>query len=773
MNRLSLRQQIFLGAGLSLAMLITIALLFNVFARELRDRDRSVTHTREVISYAHALSAATTKLENNLAAYVLTGDESFHNQFGSTLGDYSAQLTTLRLLVQDNPSQEKRLDGIVAAVEDWRTLIALPLINVRSQDASAAGMVSSAIGSGPAAVVEREIQQFIGVEEDLLNERQKAAADALSRMEMFTAIGTLFTLVLTLVMGSIIAGRIATPVSRVVAAAQRLAEGNLSQRVEAADGTNEVAVLARSFDRMADRITQTRQSLVAERDRLEAVLDATDDAILMEDAQGRQVVVNERFAEFFGIPQEKVVGMAGRDLRKHIMQCVSDPQAYERQVRDMFSDPGRVFQGYLEVVFPTPRTLYWFSAPVHSQDGQIIGRISASRDVTKEREVDRMKTEFVSQVSHELRTPLTSIKGFTDLILDGDAGEINDEQREYLGIVKQNADRLVALINDLLDISRLELGHVQLNIQPVDLSEVVRIVVTSLSPQIEQKSQSLTLQVEPGLPPVLADRDRLIQVVTNLVSNAYKYTPAGGAIRIEARPDNGLARVSVSDSGAGISPEDQQKLFTRFYRVDSSLTREVGGTGLGLSIVKSIVELHSGTISVDSELGKGSTFSFTVPLAALPEVTVDRRRPTADGRQPSAVSQTILVIEDEPAIAQLIRRYLERAGYKVASAGSAEEALEQLRQGVPDLVTLDINLPGIDGFDLAERLAESPETSKVPILVISVMHDDPRGLKLGLVHALPKPIDQEQLVKKVSGMLEQSLEGRCWSWTTIRGCASS
>jgi signal transduction histidine kinase len=235
--------------------------------------------------------------------------------------------------------------------------------------------------------------------------------------------------------------------------------------------------------------------------------------------------------------------------------------------------------------------------------------------VTQERELDRMKSEFVSQVSHELRTPLTAIKGFTEMLLDRDAGEINEEQEEFLKVITSNVDRLVLLINDLLDMSRIESGRLQLKLEAIDLEEIVQSVATTMRPLVNGKQQTLVVHIEPDLPRALGDHDRILQVVTNLVSNAHKYTPADGFISVAVGRVGEELGVAVQDTGIGIGPEDLARLFTRFFRVDSSLTREIGGTGLGLSITKSIVELHGGSISVASEPGKGSTFSFVLPIA--------------------------------------------------------------------------------------------------------------------------------------------------------------
>jgi DNA-binding response OmpR family regulator/two-component sensor histidine kinase len=337
------------------------------------------------------------------------------------------------------------------------------------------------------------------------------------------------------------------------------------------------------------------------------------------------------------------------------------------------------------------------------------------------------------------------------MVLDGDAGEINEEVEEFLGIVFGNAERLVALVNDLLDLSRVESGRIQLKSETVDLDEIVQTVVATMEQKIEEKGQSLSVGIDPTAKSVVGDKDKLVQVLTNYVSNAYKYTQAGGNIRIEISTKGDFAQVAVIDNGFGISPGDQEQLFTRFYRVDNSMTREVGGTGLGLSIVKQLIELQGGEVGVESALGQGSTFTFTVPRAAeaieRPEAAAG---PPAERGKPGA---TILVVEDDPDIARLIAHHLQKAGYRVNVAHTAEDALAHLAEDLPDLITLDIDLPGIQGDELARRLQADPLTHDIPVLILSVFVDEPGGMQLG-AFALSKPIDQQELLATVAHMLQ-------------------
>ena len=499
---------------------------------------------------------------------------------------------------------------------------------------------------------------------------------------------------------------------------------------------------------------ELQKSLQAEREsqaRIRAITDGVNEARVLVSPEQRIIDANQRFVELFGVPLERVVGQRLEDIRTMFDQVFAEAGELYESALASSADSAQENTRLVVQNWPQARELQLYSTPVRDQQG-FLGRLFVFRDVTHEREVDRMKTEFVSLVSHELRTPLTSIKGFTEMVLDGDAGEINEEVEEFLGIVHSNAERLVALVNDLLDLSRIESGRVQLKSETVDLNEIVQAVVVTMQQKLKEKDQNLSVNIDPAATSVVGDKDKLVQVLTNYVSNAYKYTQDGGDIRIVLSKQGDFAHVAVADNGYGISPEDQERLFTRFYRVDNSMTREVGGTGLGLSIVKQLIELMGGEIGVESALGQGSTFSFTVPLEAeaVPApVPAPPAGPPAEVGKPAA---TILVVEDDADIARLIAHHLQKAGYQARVAHTAEDALANMEQHLPDLITLDIELPGMQGDELARRLQADPLTHDIPVLILSVLVDDPSSMQFGAV-ALSKPIDQQELLATVGQML--------------------
>ncbi len=249
---------------------------------------------------------------------------------------------------------------------------------------------------------------------------------------------------------------------------------------------------------------------------------------------------------------------------------------------------------------------------------QFFGTVSIFRDITKEVEVDRLKSEFVSNVSHELRTPMTSIKGYVDLLLLGAGGEVSTTQRNYLQVVKNNAQRLQLLVNDLLDISRLESGQTQLEQRPFSIDKLINSLVYGYAKdRIEREDAPISLEsdLQEMLPFVYGDEERITQVLTNLLDNAMNYTPEGKIV-VRAETIDNYVQVSVQDSGIGIAPENLQRIFDRFFRADAADVQKVPGTGLGLAIVNSLITMHGGEMAVDSRLGEGSTFKFTLPVAS-------------------------------------------------------------------------------------------------------------------------------------------------------------
>jgi PAS domain S-box-containing protein len=360
-----------------------------------------------------------------------------------------------------------------------------------------------------------------------------------------------------------------------------------------------------------------------ERDRLESVLEATTDAILMIDDNGTVVMMTAQFETFTGVPRYEFLGASIESLAERVGSDMANV------LRALANNAVESLGGMFEILRPQHRILNWHSLRVYSRSGMVLGRIFAFRDTTRERELDRMKADFVSLVSHELRTPLTSVKGFSDLLLEKDLGALDPDIADFVSIIGLNADRLITLLNDILDITRIETDRVDFKPDLCSIPDVIEQVVASLQPLVNERRHILRIDIEPSLPPGWADSNRMVQILTNLITNAIKYTLHPGEITIRTRFISQLSDlpsqatrdqilpcvlVSVQDTGLGIAPNDYENVFKRFYRARTPAMRAVSGTGLGLTIVKSFVEMQGGQVWFESELGVGSTFFFTVPV---------------------------------------------------------------------------------------------------------------------------------------------------------------
>lgn len=373
----------------------------------------------------------------------------------------------------------------------------------------------------------------------------------------------------------------------------------------------------------------------------------------------------------------------------------------------------------------------------------------------KLKELDLMKSEFLNTVSHELRTPLTSIKAFAEILLDN-VGEDPETQSEFLEIINKESDRLTRLINNLLDLSRIEAGRMKWDRDPVDLHEVATSAVMSLRGAAEKKGLNLEVEIEEDLPTV-GDRDKLVQVITNLLGNAIKFTAEGGTVRVVAgRKDLLTARIEVHDSGVGIESQFFESIFEKFNQVDSSETRDIKGSGLGLPIARSITEHHDGRLFVESEVGVGSTFIVELPLHIESEPEPEAASQGSDfslseaGLQPG---QTVLVVDDEPSIRRFLRHILEAEGLLVMEARTGEDAVAMAMRERPAIVLLDLVLPDIDGFEVLSRLKQQSATRNIPVIILSIIEDEERCFRLGASGYLPKPIDRERLVDRVSRLV--------------------
>jgi signal transduction histidine kinase/CheY-like chemotaxis protein len=367
-----------------------------------------------------------------------------------------------------------------------------------------------------------------------------------------------------------------------------------------------------------------------------------------------------------------------------------------------------------------------------------------SQQAVKEmREIDQIKTQFLANMSHELRTPLNSIIGFSRVILKGIDGPVTDLQHQDLTAIYNSGQHLLGLINDVLDLAKIEAGKMELSFDEINITDIITSVMSTASGLVKDKSIKLVRNIHGDMPTVRADAIRIRQVLLNLLSNAAKFTDEGEIVvdaSIQPSPA-GLAEIliSVSDTGPGISPDDQEKLFQAFSQVDNSPTRKTGGTGLGLSISQQLIQMHGGRIGVHSELGKGSTFYFTLPIYRGKEEKVE-----------SYGSKVILAVDDDPQVIALYERYLQPQGYHVVPLLDPSRAKERAHQIKPFAITLDIMMPGYDGWQVLNDLKNDTETRDIPVIICSIIEEQERGFSLGAADYLLKPILEEDLLNALN-----------------------
>ncbi|MBI5789682.1 MAG: response regulator [Candidatus Schekmanbacteria bacterium] len=390
-------------------------------------------------------------------------------------------------------------------------------------------------------------------------------------------------------------------------------------------------------------------------------------------------------------------------------------------------------------------------------------------------EANRLKSEFLANMSHELRTPLNSIIGFSELMLDRIPGELNTDQEQCLNDILESGQHLLTLINDILDIAKIESGKTELNMEYFDLRQLVDKVERTVASLVGQKSQLLEIFLDKQIGEVYADGRKIKQVLLNLLSNSIKFTPEGGTIRVEAalKPDHYLIR--VRDTGIGLRKEEFDIIFDEFRQVDGSCTRKYEGTGLGLALAKRFVEMHKGKIWVESEIGKGSCFSFTIPLIRdngvtgnsdileeegtletepefdMPTVNRNLCNLSVKLSQPER-GRRILVVEDDPKAADLLRCYLNNEGYQVFVATSGKQAIDMANEIRPALITLDVMLPKRDGWDVLQELKSNQELSDIPVIVISIVDNKELGYSLGAVDYFVKPVDWLKMLPRIADL---------------------
>ena len=508
-----------------------------------------------------------------------------------------------------------------------------------------------------------------------------------------------------------------------------------------------------------------------------SLIESNIDALMTTDPRGIITDVNKQTEALTGCTRDELIGAP---FKNHFTDSARAEAGINRVLTEgkvtNYELTACARDGTMTVVSYNATTFY-------DRDRHLQGVFAAARDVTelkryehtlqhKNAELEaasRMKSEFVANMSHELRTPLNAILGFSELLKDGIAGDMTERQRGFIGNIFTSGKHLLSLINDILDLSKVEAGKMELDLESVEMSPLFVNSLSIVREKAATRQIHLVLETPDELGSLLADTRKVKQIIYNLLSNAVKFSSDGGRVILRAEPvsraEVGLLtgprvgrsfplaesdfpmflKLSVTDTGIGISAEGLAKLFTPFNQIDSGLSRKFEGTGLGLAMVKLLAELHGGSVAVESALGEGSTFTVWLPFRADDDAVITTQSRTAPPIAVLPGTRTALVVEDDLKAAELIGLQLEAEGFLVLHAASAEAALLLVAQQPLSLITLDIMLPNMDGWELLSRLKQVKALKRIPVLIISIVADRNKGFALGAAAVMQKPISRQEL----------------------------
>jgi PAS domain S-box-containing protein len=501
----------------------------------------------------------------------------------------------------------------------------------------------------------------------------------------------------------------------------------------------------------------------------EAIVDSSDDAIISKNLQSIVMSWNKSAERIFGYSAEEMVGQSIAKL------FPPDRLEEEAQILARIQQGERVdhFETQRQGKDGKPIDVSLTISPIRNADGVIVGASKIARDVTEQKKAqrrlsealealknaDRMKGEFLATLSHELRTPLNAILGWVQILREEGSVE---NFIHAVPIIERNVRIQSQLIEDLLDMSRIEMGKISLDIRQVDLPTVVGAAIETVRPAAKAKDIRLTSSFASMTGIVMGDKDRLQQIVWNLLNNAIKFTPKEGRVHAMIKRVNSHVEICVTDSGRGISEEFLGQVFDRFRQAEGGTTRRSGGLGLGLSIVKHLTELHGGNVRVTSDgLDQGATFIINLPLQAVrpePEELIDdERRASLDmaAKKSDLTGIRVLIVDDEDDSIEIVGRILERKGAEVRTARSMVQALGEFVRFSPQVLITDIGMPEHDGYELLARLRELPGGRSVPAVALTAMarnEDRIRALRAGFHLHIVKPVDFTELVAVVQNL---------------------
>jgi PAS domain S-box-containing protein len=778
----SLWFRLLLGYFIPLALFLGAALVAYVTIQRLLDALHREDTAQKIFTEAFRLKEGLVGMAAAKATHHLVADgkaeKEYLDAFRATRTKVLHDLDTLEELVQEDRERVQELKELRQMESRWN-------------EAAEKDFARFARAKGPPKgfLAQLQLRQVIELQRRMARradrileaerknvEGRRRQAEEMTQEGVWTILGAAALAVLLSFLVSLQAARgVTRPINELREAAGRLRQGELA--VVTPTGPAEIAELTRSFNLMGVALTEREALLQTSEHRYRTLVGSTATILWTTDAQGRNAEMS-RWCAFTGQGEDEA-------RAEGWLQAVhpEDREAFARRWAEAVA--GRVYvedEIRLRRGDGQYRTFLCRSVPVLDARGQVVEWVRCCADITerkheealrKEKEeaeaASRAKSEFLAKMSHELRTPLNAVIGMSKMLTTQRFGPLNDKQLDYLTDINGAGEHLLTLINDILDLSKVEAGRMELNPEPVGVGAALAAALSTVRTLAESKGLRLT-----GEPPepdgvVVADPARLKQILFNLLSNAVKFTPPGGRVRVGCRWVDGVGqharpvpdgqaravRFDVEDTGAGIDPNDQGRIGNEFYQGRRGRGQAAEGTGLGLALTRRLANLMGGAFWFKSALGRGSTFSFALPLQPT------RPRPRADGDShegpalPPAGRPAALVIEDHVPTNKLLSDWLMEAGLEVASTFTGPEGLEVARQLRPQLIVLDLRLPGMDGWEVLAELKGHAETASIPVMVVSALEGSGVPRQLDVLEWFVKPLDKDRFL----GRLRDSCPG--------------
>ncbi|MBI2820441.1 MAG: response regulator [Acidobacteria bacterium] len=596
-------------------------------------------------------------------------------------------------------------------------------------------------------------------------------------------------ILLVVLTGIILTKRIVAPIVKLAALTEELSPGLLAK---ASTDSDEISALTQAVTAITSELRDKEITLTGDMERrnevmqklsrnlqeqaasFETALNSMDLPICLFESGGSILQVNQHFCQFLGMSAERLKSMGllpvVSELRKHL----TAPEELTAEAEAIYRKPSVP----RDASFPMKDgrgSMRMYCVPIFGEMSSLVGIIVTTAESAKRTEVEGLKNEFISTVSHELRTPLTAVKGAVGLVLGGAGGQVPGPIRDLLEIAATNTDRLIQLVNDILEIFRMETGKLQLRPATASVLEMVGKACAKLQSEAEGSGIQMETRVARNLPLAMVDVEQTQQVLEKLISNAIKFSFKGGIVRIgaEPMPDNPkYLLIWVQDHGQGIPAEAQERIFDKFEQAEAVLTRQHQGSGLGLAICRGVVEGHGGRIWVKSEPRKGSTFYMTLPVAQAPvrpasasvSPAASPAGTTASGPAPvpsraPATRRLVMVVEDDPDTRNIISRMLQSIGHFVLEVSTGSQVAELAIRHLPDVIALDMLLPDTSGIEVLKQLKSDERTRRIPVICLSVSEDlSSAALAGGAVQFLRKPLDTAALMRGIHAATTQSVE---------------